>query len=1262
MRKITAIKVRARHASVGAAIVSRALLCSALLSGGVLPLQGCAQSVGDIDRTQPDLVPKSAFDGQWFIRSSVIDVPTTSTVSFIGEMHEMEVVTWEIQEGYLVGYRAYEKVPGSEAQAERNSAVNAQEVAEGLGDGRDKSQFKGNPIVAYEISDHVDVQREYNATTGEQTNVVTENSSDRPWHERNFMRVDWSSNEVNNLLHKPDFMFATSGRREFIPESEGGADAFKMDFDEEGNVNYIDFTERHFVKPTLFGCLGALYSNGIGDCTDDEVKVRTSMLKVDVQREQDYEPVAYDDRRHGEFGYFRTERPSYDRGRGNVFSGLRQYANRHEIWASNRDKQGVLKPHADRKLRAITYTLSPNYPADLIEVTEEMAAEYDAVLKRVAATARGQDEEALVTDIRKHTGGTCLFCLDTNENGEARIGDLRRNFIYWVEDPQQLGPLGYGPSSAHPETGRIVSAAAYVYGAGIDRYATSSKDMVDALNGKLEQDDLLGFKYIKDAVRSGLRGADSRTAKELGAIPLDQVSEKLLGSKAVNQLAQFRKLGPNTVLDQRSPGLAESYLRRIQGTRLENLMLPEELERDFDPNHLFAQQLGDQLTLIPDTNIPSMVHWATEDGIRKLNEFKTFAGRHNLWLEDFGDPAIIGLAREKAQENLSDEELLRSLRRDIYRAVMLHELGHTVGLRHNFAGSGDPLNYHDDYWKLRKTTLPQEMLGKQEAPTTINRYLRGNCSMIDSVNEEACERQSAARMSEFQYSSIMDYGGRFNSDFHGLGYYDRAAIASAYGDLVEVFDDDVSNGLSANYREFVQAANTSLSPVLDQGLPAFGDIHYTDLPEILGGVDNLRKRKWVPRAEWDNTAASGPVRVPYMACYDEFVDAIETCHRWDQGADNFEITTDYIQRYKEYYLFNNFQRDRVGFSGVEVLNRVASRYLLPITNMYQHWFFSSFYTDPDRPQAILGAIATDEGFNTLWNIMATPNYGAYVYNADQNELQQTTYDYETQNDADLRIEPGVGRRPFSKYDFAAGYDPFSRVLESGHFYDQWAALIALSSSNASVIGGGANAVGDGLRYSIPYYLRYSQQLNQLFGALFQGSYGQYAPRLVGGKVVGERLVGGTLVQRSVLNPTRFTPEQMDEGVVVRVAPTYFTRINALVTAAGAFRSNFETEFLYRMQIRMKGSGEERVVADDFDVVEARNPNTGAVYVAYRPQDPERQGESWLGAELVVTLAEMVEEWEAATDAGEKANMLQNIQYHVRDIELAREAFDIFGLR
>ena len=51
-------------------------------------------------------------------------------------------------------------------------------------------------VAAFTIDKHFDIRRSYNETTGEELNIVVENDLDRPWYERDYMRVDWSRNLI----------------------------------------------------------------------------------------------------------------------------------------------------------------------------------------------------------------------------------------------------------------------------------------------------------------------------------------------------------------------------------------------------------------------------------------------------------------------------------------------------------------------------------------------------------------------------------------------------------------------------------------------------------------------------------------------------------------------------------------------------------------------------------------------------------------------------------------------------------------------------------------------------------------------------------------------------------------------------------------------------------------------------------------------------------------------------------------------------------
>ncbi len=1310
--------------------VSRSLFSSVLglraaaLLGAAVMGTGCAQSIGDIDRTQPDLISKDHFkNSQWFYRETVVDVPPTSPTTMIGDLGNLEQVVWEVQQNWLVGYRAYEQIPGLDGEAESSLANPAsQPVTAGLGHGRDEDVYKGNPVVAYRIDSHVDVQRGYNARTGEQNNIISENTTDRPWNERSFMRVDWSTNEVDSFLSTPGAFMpifgATSSAASFVPQGEGGPDAFRVELDDEGKANYIDFTVRRFVTPSVMGCI-AMLNSGLGDCAGDEIKVRTSLLRVDPEREQDYVPLVYDDLRNGEFGYFRVERPSYDRRLGNTFTGLIQLAGRHDLWENSRNEAGEPLPYAARALRPITYTLSEHYPDEMREVTDRIAEEYDGSLKRVVAAARNQDLAQLELDLEQDTGQTCMFCVDTNENNSARDGDLRHNFIYWVDDVQAAGPLGFGPSSLNPETGRIVSASAYVYGAGVDRYTELAKEIVELMigepDGGLAEEDLISGDYIRNAVRGELNPIDPRKSARIDNLSGEALSREVLGAANFAQLSELRTKGIEAIAPA-VPGLDQARLRRVVGTELETMMIPEEwVEADKRGQPSFLQERSAviaerarALGKAPPVEGPlghlTVTNWFGSDALKDMQELENMASARSLWLANFDDPSIAGLAREMKDSGLAGDDLFQELRERIFHAVMLHELGHTLGLRHNFAGSADALNFQDEYWAERVKSIDPVAPYIQGAQPSVGALLRSNCAIQGPLSTAAgplagtdttaaCAEQKANKMAELQYSSIMDYGGRFNADFHGLGHYDVAALAAGYGDLVEVFDDEAMAGmarggaaLGVDVRAAALDANQVRNPVLNQGLDnslpyqsQAGRMlsHYSNYPALLGGYQNIAKRRFMPRADYvaslnasgamsASQAASVPVKVPYLSCYDEFVDSVDTCHRWDQGADNYEIVQNNLTSYREYYIFNNFQRDRVGFDSFQVYRRTASRYFLPLTNMYQHWVWGSFIlgTTPERsPRGELGLLATREGLNRLLNTMSTPEYGAHVYDPAQGQyvpsnascpevvspvLIPMSADQVAAGQPEFMSMPGcvdvpqgVGRTFFSRYD-SRGYDVFRRVLESGHFYDQLAALDALQQSNASVVGVGSDVNADARTFRIPYNLVFSADLQNLLGSIYKEENKGYAMH-----IVGSEPGRAEVMQRSVF--TTVTPEETAALPLVAPGRSYTTRFLSLVAGMNLLDGNLNATFAKQGQVSLAGSGEQRTAPAGFDRVEATDPATGRVFVAYR-KTGDTAGQ-WYAADMLDKANAIVADPDSTR--GDIANVFG-------DIEFVRFAFNILG--
>ncbi|MCA9580635.1 MAG: zinc-dependent metalloprotease [Myxococcales bacterium] len=1194
---------------------------------------GCAEAVGDIDRTQPNLIHKSVFEGQWYVRQTMIDVPPTSINSFVGAASDMEMIRWELQEDLLIGYRSYEKVPGTNEAADSEGAtVGNTPVKEGYEEGENQ-EYKENPIVAYPVS-HIDVQRDYNSRTGEQTNVISENTSDRPWYERAYVRVDWNSPQVTNyffLRHASDYGFDTSY---FVQASESSPDAFRLEKDENGKVNYFDFTERVFADP-YNSCLFELYGQGIGDCTGEELKVRSSFLKVDEARERDYAPVVWDDRQMGKFGYFRTERHTYDRKRGVTWDGEIYLAQVHDIWKGSMDEEGNAVPHAKRQLRPLVYTLSENYPEEMLPITEEIAAEWDRVLKVAASNARGQSIEQLTADLEKQTGGTCLYCLDKNEDNHARNGDLRYNFIYWVDNTQQRGPLGFGPSYANPETGRLVSGTAYVYGAAVDTYAQYALDIIDLLNGDITEEDLKGADYIRSQVAGRRQAIDPRQLAKLDALHIDdaQFTEKLLGDQSFERFTTLQDKG----LPSARPGFAQAQFNKIKGTTMETALITDEVLAGMGA---FASGQKGNIELTADmVEEYSPVKWANES-VEKDRKLQDFAAAHNLWLADFADPTIIGLAKELKNSGLDRDALYQKLREQIYKGVMLHEIGHTMGLRHNFGGSADPLNYFDEYWPLRQET--EFVMNKQQL--SVADLMLYNCSVVTGENAEACAKQEDGKMVEYQYSTIMDYGGRFNSDIHGLGRYDEAAIAAGYGDLVQVFTDEATQAM-------VPGWSNELRTIAEFSNPLYGALgeyfHYATYPQLFGGAENMAKRQYIPRAEYDKfkemndaeieaaavagrePVLQGPVRVPYFACYDDYRDASPLCHTWDVGADEYEITRGWTEYYNQYYVFDAFGRDKITFRANAVYSRVLNRYFLPIQNMYQHWIFGGY--PQGSIQGTYAQIAMIEGFETIWNALATPSYGSYQKQGDM----YVRTSYEQRADADLYVPPGMGRRPFTRYDYESGYYLFNRTVEAGSFWTQLAAITAMVW-NDSPVGIGQDTDADFNAYSLPYYLVFQPQVDKLFGSVLSSDSKSYGMQVVGGQVVPHS---------ELLAPL----EENEVDGYVDSDPQWSTRLYSMLYGFALLSANYDISFAQSAQVAIEGSGEVLQPSPGFEAVRFEDPNNGRVYVAYRGLADD--GRRWIAAERLDKLNEL------KADPNTPSWQIDN---EVRDLEIMRGMYDAFG--
>lgn len=323
----------------------------------------CAEERDAVDRVQPYALDKTYFvgadfsdtrdDPEFYARNHVIDVGygaegAASSALFTSTYAEpVARMKWQITEDYLIGRMSYERIKGSDGKGAPTTDMHGKAVGAATND--------GVVVALFAVESHFDIVNEYNPTTGEKLNVIVENDEDRPWYERQYMRVDWSKN-LNTDSYDFDTlsMMGIYGGIEYEPISfyvEDPNDDQAPHFELEDG--YFDVTTKVFAKPReidlsslgwgidkypacflpneFFG--GAAPA---GSCNPVEITLRHSFVRLDKdgdgKDDSDYEPRDYDGKRFEAYGGFYNERFGYARNYGMTDTQWHRMLNRYNIW------------------------------------------------------------------------------------------------------------------------------------------------------------------------------------------------------------------------------------------------------------------------------------------------------------------------------------------------------------------------------------------------------------------------------------------------------------------------------------------------------------------------------------------------------------------------------------------------------------------------------------------------------------------------------------------------------------------------------------------------------------------------------------------------------------------------------------------------------------------------------------------------------------------------------------------------------------------
>lgn len=417
-----------------------------------------------------------------------------------------------------------------------------------------------------------------------------------------------------------------------------------------------------------------------------------SFVKLSKLASKDYETIKYPFEDQNSFGYFTTEMT--------------------KLTADNRtrdDSKVVMMNRWNPARKVIVYNLSEGFYQKGMESILENT-------KQAIATINNSFEKAGVNMAIKL------------EDGRGKdIGDLRNNFLILVEEPQAAGVIGYGPSVANPRTGEILKAQTVMYYGTIKKFISETYD-----------------ELLEEKLRAAEMAQSADLANSVEIQPGVAMTQNAAQSNSAHQALAARLTSLRPTTSHAGHNHARRNLSKLKGLKKEMFNPARKIE------------LGHWLNQLKDKKNLSDAELAKAT----LNEMSHRCFYHNSMM-NWSDAIVndisaenLGIDELKPWDDLSDEEkdrVIAKLMPNVWVPTLVHEVGHNLGLRHNFNGSEDKANYYS-----------------------------------------ADERRSLGIKRDVTYSSVMDYSHSSLNQLPIMGKYDIAALRYGYNRQVELKDGTIT--------------------------------------------------------------------------------------------------------------------------------------------------------------------------------------------------------------------------------------------------------------------------------------------------------------------------------------------------------------------------------------------------------------------------------------------------------------------------------------
>lgn len=593
-------------------------------------------------------------------------------------------------------------------------------------------------VAAYEILDNYDVQRDIN-DFGETTNH-TVIKRDRPWNQRQYIYVNWENllNKGGKIVTQLHFFL------ELIEESSRQIGGISRD------KGYISF----LTESRVYDKVTSSFADPI------QVKFRTHLMPY--KGSIDFKAHEYTFEDFQKFGYFLMFENYNDPEKGPLDSTQRKVARIFNIC-----EPGTGRSCSTNQIR---YVLNKGFPKRYLDLAQRAIEEWNEVFKKQL----GRMDDVIVLDM----------------NDRRDISDPRVNMIavFGSDVPNNSGIVGVSQTVGNPKTGETVSARATVYAQGLRKRRGDVDFFIDlilnsnntqpfsnyspyTLGRKISAEDFLNqantLRKNLTFSQPTIEYSHSIGVKELISMVEEVAGKfKVTGDPLINKKRFMKNYPEFFSLPKSDYSLLTKNGHGEGGILLKERGHPYNSFLGLEGLHILAQDE----TPYAGIDREQRLQLGEMGFLQKQDVTMANMGIHT---SEFIDEAILryieryvqryGIANLNGARNIIKDHV----ERDVFYSLLLHELGHNFGLRHNFYGSADKEHYTDEYYR------------------TIEGLNRGDF------------RLHPLDLDTMAYSSIMDYESSFYSHGAGLGPYDSAAIKYGYLSNIDKRSDPI---VKANFK------------------------------------------------------------------------------------------------------------------------------------------------------------------------------------------------------------------------------------------------------------------------------------------------------------------------------------------------------------------------------------------------------------------------------------------------------------------------------